>query len=287
MAAGRSRVDRKGLVIGEGAGVLVLEEAGHAEARGAEALMEIAGFGMSADGAELTAPSADGAARAMRAALADAGCTPEQVGYVNAHGTGTRLNDKTETAALRSVFGAALAGVPVSSTKSMIGHCMTAGGALELIATAMALREGVLPPTAGFTDRRSGVRAGLRAERGAPCRGRGGAVQFVRVRRAERRAGGPARMIVPHINRIGTAVPAHDVHAAFIAYARTLLPDEKRARCSTAWPSARASSTAIPCCRPACPVRTGSMRRASTTGAGSPPRRRGCNATSATRPSWR
>ena len=104
--------DRNGLVIGEGAGILVLEEAGRAEARGAEALMEIAGFGMSADGAELTAPSAGGAARAMRAALADAGCTPGDVGYVNAHGTGTRLNDRTETAALRAVFGDGLAGVP-------------------------------------------------------------------------------------------------------------------------------------------------------------------------------
>ena len=106
---------------------------------------------MSADGADITAPDAGGAARAMRAALKDAGCAPEEVDYVNAHGTGTRLNDKTETAALRQVFGRGLDRIPVSSTKSMIGHCMTAGGALELIATALALREGVLPPTAGFT----------------------------------------------------------------------------------------------------------------------------------------
>ena len=143
--------DRNGLTIGEGAGVLVLEEAEHARARGAVPLMEIAGLGMSADGADITAPDAGGAARAMRAALKDAGCAPEEVDYVNAHGTGTRLNDKTETAALRQVFGAGLDRIPVSSTKSMIGHCMTAGGALELIATAMALREGMLPPTAGFT----------------------------------------------------------------------------------------------------------------------------------------
>ena len=143
--------DRAGLVIGEGAGVLVLEEADHAAARGATPLMEIAGFGMSADGADVTAPDASGAARAMRAALRDAGCAPEQVGYVNAHGTGTRLNDKTETAALHQVFGAALDRIPVSSTKSMIGHCMTAGGALELVATALALGEGLIPPTAGFT----------------------------------------------------------------------------------------------------------------------------------------
>ncbi len=143
--------DRSGLVIGEGAGVLVLEAAEHAAARGGAALMEVAGFGMGADGADIIAPSAAGAARAMQAALADADCTAEQVGYVNAHGTGTRLNDRTETAALRSVFGRGLDRVPVSSTKSMIGHCMTAGGALELIAVAMALRDGVLPPTCGFT----------------------------------------------------------------------------------------------------------------------------------------
>ena len=143
--------DRDGLTIGEGSGVLVLEAAEHAAARGATAIMEIAGFGMSADGADITAPDAKGAARAMRAALKDAGCAPEEVDYVNAHGTGTRLNDRTEVAALRLVFGAGLDRIPVSSTKSMIGHCMTAGGALELIATAMALQEGVLPPTAGFT----------------------------------------------------------------------------------------------------------------------------------------
>ena len=144
--------DRAGLVIGEGAGILVLEEAEHALARGAAPIMEVAGFGMGADGADITAPDPAGAARAMRAALADAGCEPGQIGYVNAHGTGTRLNDKTEVAALRAVFGAGLNGIPVSSTKSMIGHCMTAGGALELIATALALRHGALPPTAGWRE---------------------------------------------------------------------------------------------------------------------------------------
>ena len=143
--------DRSGLVIGEGAGILVLEEAEHAMGRGATPLMEVAGFGMGADGGDITAPDPAGAARAMRSALADAGCAPEQVGYVNAHGTGTRLNDRTETAALREVFGPALDRIPVSSTKSMIGHCMTACAALELIACATALLDGVLPPTAGFT----------------------------------------------------------------------------------------------------------------------------------------
>jgi len=144
--------DRAGIVIGEGAGVFVLESAGHARARGATVLAEIAGFGMSADGAELTAPSADGAARAMQAALANAGCAPAAIDYVNAHGTGTRLNDRTEVAALRHVFGGHLDGLPVSSTKSMIGHCMNAGAAVELAATIMALRCGIVPPTAGFAE---------------------------------------------------------------------------------------------------------------------------------------
>lgn len=145
-------LDRAGLVIGEGAAVFVLESAARARARGAEVLAEIAGFGMSADGADLTAPSADGAVRAMQAALRDGGCAAADVQYVNAHGTGTRLNDRTEAAALHAVFGAHTARLMVSSTKSMIGHCMTAGAALELAATIMALRDGIVPPTAGFTE---------------------------------------------------------------------------------------------------------------------------------------
>jgi nodulation protein E len=144
--------DRAGLVIGEGAGVFVLESARHARARGAEVLAEIAGFGMSADAAELTAPSADGAARAMQAALTDAACAPAHIDYVNAHGTGTRLNDRTEIAAIRTVFGAHANRLMVSSTKSMVGHCMNAGAAVELAATIMALRDGSVPPTAGFTE---------------------------------------------------------------------------------------------------------------------------------------
>ena len=145
--------DRAGLVIGEGAGILVLESEEHARARGAEPIMELAGFGMSSDGVDITAPDVTGTARAMENALADAGCTASDVGYVNAHGTGTRLNDRTEVAALQRVFGPALRGVAVSSTKSMIGHCMTAGGALELIATSLALQQGILPPTANFNER--------------------------------------------------------------------------------------------------------------------------------------
>lgn len=141
--------DRTGLVLGEGAGVLVLEEWEHARRRGAAILAEVAGSGMSADGADITAPDVGGAAAAMQAALDDAGLDPAEIGYVNAHGTGTRLNDRVESAALHRVFGRP---PPVSSSKSMIGHCLSAGGALEAVATVMALRDGVLPPTAGFRE---------------------------------------------------------------------------------------------------------------------------------------
>jgi nodulation protein E len=140
--------DRNGLVIGEGAGCLVLESYERAVARGAHIYAEMLGFGMSADASDLTAPDSAGAAAAMRAALADARLEADAIGYINAHGTGTRLNDKAETAAIRAVFGGRPP--PVSSTKSMIGHCLCAGGALEVLATVLALREGVLPPTIGF-----------------------------------------------------------------------------------------------------------------------------------------
>lgn len=141
--------DRTGLVLGEGAAVLVLEDWDHAQRRGAPILAELAGSGMSADAADITAPDIEGAAAAMRAALDDAGLHPSEIGYVNAHGTGTRLNDRIESAALRRVFGRP---PPVSSNKSMIGHCLSAGGALEAVATVMALRDGVLPPTVGFRE---------------------------------------------------------------------------------------------------------------------------------------
>ncbi len=142
--------DRQGLVIGEAGAILVLEDYEAACARGATIHAEIVGFGMSADAADLTAPDARGAAQAMRAALEDAGLAPEDVDYVNAHGTGTRLNDKTEVAALRDVFGEHLARMPVSSTKSMHGHCLNAAGAIEAVITVLALRDGVLPPTIGY-----------------------------------------------------------------------------------------------------------------------------------------
>jgi nodulation protein E len=142
--------DRRGMVLGEGAAMLVLEPLEAAQARGARIHAEIVGVGMSADACHITQPSADGAARAMRAALGDAGLAPEQIGYINAHGTGTVANDATETTAIKAVFGERTARIPVSSTKSMHGHALGAAAALECLATVLALRDGVLPPTANF-----------------------------------------------------------------------------------------------------------------------------------------
>jgi nodulation protein E len=142
--------DRTGMVLGEGAAVVVLEELDHALARGAEILAEIAGFGMGADAGDLTSPDARGMARAMHIALADAALVPEAIDYVNAHGTGTTMNDKLETAAVHAVFGSHAGELVVSSTKSMIGHSLGASGALELVATIMAIREGVVPPTMNY-----------------------------------------------------------------------------------------------------------------------------------------
>lgn len=138
---------RKGMVIGDGAGVLVFEAEEHARARGARVLAEVAGFAMTADAGDIVAPSGDGAARAMALALRDAGMAADEVGYINAHGTGTLANDRAETAAIRSVFPVP---PPVSSTKAMHGHCIGATGGLEAIACLQALIEGVLPPTIGY-----------------------------------------------------------------------------------------------------------------------------------------
>jgi nodulation protein E len=144
--------DRKGMILGEGAGMLVLEPLDAAQARGARIHAEIVGFGMSADACHITQPSAEGAARAMRAVLKDAALAPEQIGYINAHGTATPANDSTETAAIRAVFGGHSKALAVSSTKSMHGHALGAAGALECLAAMLALRDGVLPPTANFTE---------------------------------------------------------------------------------------------------------------------------------------
>jgi nodulation protein E len=142
--------DRRGMILGEGGAMFVLEPLEAAQARGARIHAEIVGLGMSADACHITQPSAEGAARAMRAALRDAGIAPEQIGYINAHGTATPANDPTEVAAIRSVFGAHAGRLAISSTKSMHGHALGAAGALEALATVLALRDGVLPPTANY-----------------------------------------------------------------------------------------------------------------------------------------
>jgi nodulation protein E len=144
--------DRRGMVLGEGAGMLVLEPLEAAQARGARVYAEIVGFGMSADACHITQPSADGAARSMRAALRDAGISPEAIEYINAHGTGTPANDTTETTAIRDVFGGHAGRLAVSSTKSMHGHALGAAAALECVATVLALRNGILPPTANYNE---------------------------------------------------------------------------------------------------------------------------------------
>ncbi|WP_045727699.1 beta-ketoacyl-[acyl-carrier-protein] synthase family protein [Xanthomonas sp. GPE 39] len=143
---------RSGMVLGEGAGVFVLESAAHAAARGAVVLAELAGIGMSADAGDIVAPSVDGTAAAIQLALQDAGLAPEQIDYVNAHGTGTKANDRCETKALHQVFGAHAQTLAISSTKAVHGHALGASGALELVATINALREQVVPPTANFLE---------------------------------------------------------------------------------------------------------------------------------------
>ena len=143
--------DRSGMILGEGGAMLVLEPIEAALARGVEPLVEIVGFGMTSDAHHITEPFYQGAARAMHSALTDAGLAPERIGYINAHGTATEANDRTETAAIRAVFGAHADRVAVSSTKSMHGHTLGAAGALEAVATVLALRNGVLPPTANFS----------------------------------------------------------------------------------------------------------------------------------------
>jgi len=142
--------DRKGLILGEGAAMFVLESLDHARARGAQIFGEIVGFGMTADAADLTAPDIDGMSRAMIGALDDAGLEPQDIQYINAHGTGTAINDETETKALHEVFGEHAKKLAISSTKSMIGHALGAAGALEMVATLLAIRDDIAPPTIGY-----------------------------------------------------------------------------------------------------------------------------------------
>ena len=142
--------NRSGMVQGEGAGVFVLETYADAIERGADILAEISGFAMTADASDIVMPSKQGAARAMRGALKDARMDASEVGYINAHGTGTAANDKTECAAVADVFGAQADKLMISSTKSMHGHLIGGAGAVELLACIMALRDGVIAPTIGY-----------------------------------------------------------------------------------------------------------------------------------------
>lgn len=144
--------NRNGMVQGEGAGIFIFEDYEQAKARGAEILAEIIGFAMSSDAADIVMPSQQGAARAIEGALQDAGLNPEDVGYINAHGTGTAANDKTECAAVADVFGAHADKLMISSTKSMHGHLIGATGAVELLACIMAVRDGVIAPTIGYQE---------------------------------------------------------------------------------------------------------------------------------------
>jgi 3-oxoacyl-[acyl-carrier-protein] synthase II len=144
--------DRDGFVLGEGAGVLVLESLAHAQERGARIRAEVAGYGASTDAFHITAPDEKGAGAvlSMRRALQDAGLDPEDIDYINAHGTSTPLNDAVETRAIREVFGQHAYRIPISSTKSMIGHLLGAAGAVEAIACIKSLETGVIHPTVNY-----------------------------------------------------------------------------------------------------------------------------------------
>jgi nodulation protein E len=144
--------DRDGMILGEGAGMLVLEEYEYAKSRGARIYGELCGYGLSSDAGDIVDPSPDGAAKSVRKCLVDAQLNPEDVTYINAHGTGTTANDRTETSAIRQVFGSAVDDVWVSSTKSLHGHALGGAGAIELALTVRALESGILPPTVNFTE---------------------------------------------------------------------------------------------------------------------------------------
>ncbi len=146
--------DRDGFVMGEGAGIVILEELGHALKRGAHIYCELVGYGMTSDAYHMTAPSPDGEgpARCMKFAIEDAGLKPEEVSYINAHGTSTVLNDKVETLAIKKVFGESAKKIPVSSIKSMVGHLLGAAGGVEFIATAFSINEDLIPPTINYQN---------------------------------------------------------------------------------------------------------------------------------------
>jgi 3-oxoacyl-[acyl-carrier-protein] synthase II len=146
--------DRDGFVVGEGSGIMIIESLEHAQARGAKIYAEIAGYGMSGDGYHITSPPPDGegASRCMQSALDDAGIEPDKIDYINAHGTSTPLNDLYETRAIKMTFGDAAKKVAVSSTKSMTGHLLGGAGGVETIFSALAIKEGIMPPTINFEN---------------------------------------------------------------------------------------------------------------------------------------
>ena len=144
--------NRDGLVLGEGAAVAVLETLDHALARGANILGELAGGGMSGDAADIVSPTLEGPVAAIRGCLTDAGLNADDIDYVNAHGTATKTNDKTETEAIKTVFGERAGDIAISSTKAMHGHCLGASGGLEVIACVNAINQGIVPPTINFDE---------------------------------------------------------------------------------------------------------------------------------------
>jgi 3-oxoacyl-[acyl-carrier-protein] synthase II len=145
--------ERSGFVMGEGAGILIVESLDHALTRGANIIAEVVGYGSTCDAYHMTspAPNGEGGARAMKLAIKEAGISPEEISYINAHGTGTPYNDKFETAAIKTVFGEGAYNIPISSTKSMTGHLLGAAGAIEAIICAKSLVEGFIAPTIGYS----------------------------------------------------------------------------------------------------------------------------------------